>query len=122
MEARQDSSLRVGVEVHQRVAADEDVDAGDGWVLHQIVPPEDHGAAKGPIVEVVARRQVTEKAAGESVPGAGGIEHRFQRIGRRSEDAAEARSADDAGGRYGCTSRKSRCRRFTAPGSGDDDL
>src|SRR5205085_8922878 len=44
VEARQDSSLRVGVEVHQRVAAHEDVDAGDGRVLHQIVPPEDHGA------------------------------------------------------------------------------
>ena len=38
----EDLCLRVGVEVHQGVAAGEDVDVRDGGVLHQVVPAEDH--------------------------------------------------------------------------------
>src|SRR3712207_6917662 len=36
--------FRSRVEVHQRVAAGQEVDAGDGRVLHEVVAPEDERA------------------------------------------------------------------------------
>ncbi len=44
MKAIQDVVLRLGIKVHQGVAADEQVNARDGRVLHQIMPPEDDRA------------------------------------------------------------------------------
>jgi hypothetical protein len=46
VEAGEDPRLRLGVEVHQRVAADQQVDARDRRVLDQVVPAEDHRAAQ----------------------------------------------------------------------------
>ena len=42
VEPAQDPRLRLGVEVHERVAADEQVDARDRRVLHEVVAAEDH--------------------------------------------------------------------------------
>ena len=42
MEPHQDLGLCLSFEVHQGVAADEQVDARDRRVLHQVVPAEDH--------------------------------------------------------------------------------
>ena len=44
--ARRIAGLRLGVEVHQQVAADEQVDPRDRRVLHQVVPAEDDGASQ----------------------------------------------------------------------------
>ena len=44
VEPAQDPGLGLGVEVHQRVAADEQVDPGDGGVLHEVVAAEDERA------------------------------------------------------------------------------
>ena len=46
LEAGQDPGLHLGGEVHQGVPAAEQVDPGDGRVLHQVVPPEDQGPAQ----------------------------------------------------------------------------
>ena len=45
-EARDDALLRLGVEVHQRVAAHQQIDARDRRVLRQVVAPEDHRRAR----------------------------------------------------------------------------
>ena len=44
VEPRQDPRLSLGGEVHERVATDQDVDPGNGRILHQIVAAEDQGA------------------------------------------------------------------------------
>ena len=46
VEPLDDPRLRLRVEVHQRVAAEEQVDPRDRRVLQQIVPAEDHGPAQ----------------------------------------------------------------------------
>ena len=48
MQAVQDVSLGVAVHVHQRVAACQQVDAGDRGVLDQVVATEDDGAPERP--------------------------------------------------------------------------
>src|SRR6478752_3139288 len=42
VQPRQHPSLRLRVEIHQRIAAGEQVDAGDRRVVNEIMPPEDH--------------------------------------------------------------------------------
>ena len=42
VEVVEHAALGLGVEVHQGVPADEEVDPGDGRVLHQVVAAEDH--------------------------------------------------------------------------------
>src|SRR3712207_7894178 len=61
--------FRSRVEVHQRVAAGQEVDAGDGRVLHEVVAPEDERApqvlAEGePVVHAleVARPELDRKS------------------------------------------------------------
>ena len=49
----QDPRLRLVVEVHQRVAAQQQIDPGDRWVLNQVVPAKDHRAPRL-FVEAVA--------------------------------------------------------------------
>ena len=44
MEAAEYVGLRLGREIHQRVAAHEQVDVGDRRVLDQVVASEDHAA------------------------------------------------------------------------------
>ena len=46
VKAREDARLRLGVEVHERVAADEEIEPRDRRVLHQVVAAEDHRAAQ----------------------------------------------------------------------------
>ena len=46
VEALQDVSLRLGVEVHQRVPAGEQIEPRDRRVLHQVVAAEDHRASQ----------------------------------------------------------------------------
>ena len=46
VQAAEDLRLGLGVEVHQGVAADQQVDPGDRRVLHQVVAAEDHRAAQ----------------------------------------------------------------------------
>ncbi len=46
MEVVEDLGLRLGVQVHQRVAAGQQVDPGDGGVGHEVVPAEDDGTAE----------------------------------------------------------------------------
>ena len=46
VETRQDLALRLGREIDERVAADQQVQARDGRVLRQVVPAEDHRPAK----------------------------------------------------------------------------
>jgi hypothetical protein len=60
VEARQHPALRLGVEVHQRIAADQKVDARNRCVLNQVVAAEDHRPAQV-LVEhepIVLRRKV----------------------------------------------------------------
>src|SRR4029077_2332490 len=45
MEAGPDARLGLGLEIHQGVAADQQVDAGDWRVLYQVVASEDDRAA-----------------------------------------------------------------------------
>jgi hypothetical protein len=59
VEPREDPRLRLGVEVHQRVAAQQQVDPRDRGVLHQVVPPEDHRAAQV-LAEMVTTAAVLE--------------------------------------------------------------
>jgi hypothetical protein len=46
VEARQDTALHLRGEVHERVAADQQVDPRDGGVLDEVVAAEDHRAAQ----------------------------------------------------------------------------
>ena len=48
VQAVEDLRLGLGVEVHQRVAAGEQVDVGDRGVLDQVVAPEDHARGAAP--------------------------------------------------------------------------
>src|SRR5262245_48204032 len=56
VEAAQDPGLGLAVEVHEGVAADEEVDPGDRRVLHQVVAAEDHRPAELLVKDVVAGR------------------------------------------------------------------
>ena len=53
MEPREDARLDLRVEIHQRVAADDQRHPRDGRVLNQIVAPEDHGPSQLLIEDVV---------------------------------------------------------------------
>ncbi len=44
VEARKDAALGFSGEVHERVPADQEVQTGDGRVLHEVVPAEDQRA------------------------------------------------------------------------------
>ena len=64
VESAQDLRLRLGGEVHERVAADEQVDPRDRCVLDEVVAAEDHAAAQvlaehvalvGPLEEALER-------------------------------------------------------------------
>src|SRR5215471_2086241 len=61
MEAGEDAGLRLGVEIHQRVAADEQVEARDRRVLDEVVSPEDDGATQVTANEVLAASIAVEK-------------------------------------------------------------
>ncbi len=76
METLEDAGLRLGVEVHQRVATGEEVDARDGCILHEIVAPEDD-AAPHVLVELVADADLREvllaERLGDAVDGVGRV-------------------------------------------------
>ena len=64
VEPPQDLRLRLGGEIHQRVAADEQVDAGDRRILDEVVAAEDHASPEvlaehvpliGPLEELLER-------------------------------------------------------------------
>ena len=46
MKARQDPGLSLRIEIHQGVAAHQQIQVRDGSILNQIVAPKDNGAAK----------------------------------------------------------------------------
>ena len=56
VESRQDPGLCLGIEIHENISADEQVDPRDGWVANQVVTSEDDGAteldAKNPAAEL----------------------------------------------------------------------
>ena len=58
VEAGEDAGLGLGVEVHQGVAAHEQVDPRDRGVLHEVVAPEDHRPAQVLAEDVPAARVV----------------------------------------------------------------
>ena len=58
VEVGEDAGLCIGVEVHEHVAADEQVEPGDGSVLHQVVAPEDHRAAQVVAEDVAAHQRL----------------------------------------------------------------
>lgn len=60
MEPLEDLGLGLGVEVHQRVAADQQVDPGDRRVLDEVVAPEDHRTAQVLAEAVPAALQLEE--------------------------------------------------------------
>ena len=70
----EDAGLRLGVEVHQRVAAHEQVDPRDRGVLHEVVAPEDHRPAQVLAEDVPAARLARSTAraarAGRRAPRA----------------------------------------------------
>ena len=71
VEPAQDPRLRLGVEVHERVAADEQVDPGDRGVLHEVVAAEDHR---------------TPEVAAERVALVGALEEALERLARHVLD------------------------------------
>ena len=62
VEPGEDPGLGLGVEVHQRVAADQQVDPGDRGVLDQVVAAEDHRAAQVLAEDVAAGRPARSTA------------------------------------------------------------
>jgi hypothetical protein len=68
VEAEEDAALRLRVQVHDRVAAREQIDARDGRVVDQIVATEDHAAA-----HVAA--ELEPAGGGLEVPGQEGRRH-----------------------------------------------
>ena len=85
-----DHSLGLGVEVHQRVAADEQVEPGDRRVLDEVVAAEDHRAAQ----VLAERRSGRRRARSTARRSSGG--HRLDGlgvVGRRRAPAASASSS-----------------------------
>ena len=72
VEPAQDPRLRLRVEVHERVAADEQVDPGDRGVLHEVVAAEDHRTpqiAAERVALVGALEEALERLAGHVLDG-----------------------------------------------------
>ena len=46
VQPREHAALRLGVQVHEHVAADQQIDPRDRGRLHEVVPAEDHRAAQ----------------------------------------------------------------------------
>src|SRR5690606_31679261 len=82
----EDARLRFGVEIHQHVAADEQVNTGDGRVLNQIVAAKDDGAAqilaKGVAAVVVIKIffQQGRRNVGDIPPRIAGLPRLVERV------------------------------------------
>jgi hypothetical protein len=113
-----DSFLRLGTEVHERITGDEKVDARDRRILHQVVVAEDDVAAEDRVEELAELLWMLLQvlAVRKQVGGAHRNEARLEAPHERRAIGKRA-----AGERRGSVLSDRRCRAFLSGAAGERD-